>query len=671
MQAFEVLSSLGGVASVAEEVREVAGGVSIVVPLSRLFLSPLNVRKVRNSGSIPELAEMIEAETLLNPLCVVAEEKQNVLTGRYGVVAGGRRLQALQYLVEQKRLAADSLITCKEFHSARAVGVSLTENVAQETMHPADMAEAFKRLVDEGKSIPQIAGRFGVSELTVERRLKIANLAPMFLQLYRDGEIEPKQLQALALTNDHGKQIAAWESLPAYRRSAYHLQQALTENEMQVTDSLARFVGLEAYEQAGGAVRRDLFGDANAVFLQDTQLVQKLATERLEQAADQIRGAGWKWVEVRQEFDYQERARFTQIHAKAAKPSDAEKAGMDDLDEKLRLLQEQVRAIEDMAEAADRDMTEAESEQADALEKQIEELQDMRSEMDEALIQWGPVQLKTAGVVVTMGHGGELRIVEGLVRPEDRKAQGGSAAGAPAGAVEKAKPAFSERLMHSLTAHRTAAVAAALTDNPHVAMVALLHRLITSPDYSSGESPVRISLTDADHRVNQLATDFAETPAAATLESARERWGSKLPADSGALFRYLLAQDQGTLAELLALHVARSFDAIRGRESNSRGFDVTDAIVDALGVDMADWWTPTPAHYLDNVPKAKMIEAVTEACGEAEARDLLKMKKGEAIAAAAAKLDGKRWLPKPLHAPIAKAKEAEDESDAEANTDTE
>jgi len=75
---------------------------------------------------------------------------------------------------------------------------------------------------------------------------------------------------------------------------------------------------------------------------------------------------------------------------------------------------------------------------------------------------------------------------------------------------------------------------------------------------------------------------------------------------------------------------------------------VTIQPVEALDVDMADWWTPTPAHYLENVPKAKMVEAVTEACGEAEARDLLKMKKGEAIAAAAAKLEGKRWLPAPL-----------------------
>jgi hypothetical protein len=39
-----------------------------------------------------------------------------------------------------------------------------------------------------------------------------------------------------------------------------------------------------------------------------------------------------------------------------------------------------------------------------------------------------------------------------------------------------------------------------------------------------------------------------------------------------------------------------------------------------------------------------MIEVVTEACSKAEAGHLVMRKKGEAVAAAAAKLDGKRGL---------------------------
>jgi ParB family chromosome partitioning protein len=35
---------------------------------------------------------------------------------------------------------------------------------------------------------------------------------------------------------------------------------------------------------------------------------------------------------------------------------------------------------------------------------------------------------------------------------------------------------------------------------------------------------------------------------------------------------------------------------------------------------MADWWEPTPDGYLNHVSKAKMMEAVSQACGVAAAQ---------------------------------------------------
>ncbi|MEP7174657.1 MAG: hypothetical protein ABI705_14290 [Aestuariivirga sp.] len=51
--------------------------------------------------------------------------------------------------------------------------------------------EAFNRLLKEGRSIEAIANTFGVTEITVKRRLAIANLLPKIRQLYRD---EPRNL---------------------------------------------------------------------------------------------------------------------------------------------------------------------------------------------------------------------------------------------------------------------------------------------------------------------------------------------------------------------------------------------------------------------------------------------------------------------------------------------
>jgi len=50
------------------------------------------------------------------------------------------------------------------------------------------------------------------------------------------------------------------------------------------------------------------------------------------------------------------------------------------------------------------------------------------------------------------------------------------------------------------------------------------------------------------------------------------------------------------------------------------------------------------------VPKARIVEAVTEAVSVEKASPLAKLKKGEAVAAAEALLQGTRWLPSPLRA---------------------
>ena len=43
---------------------------------------------------------------------------------------------------------------------------------------PRDEFDAFKALIDQGKGIEDVAARFGVSVLTVQRRLKLATLSP-------------------------------------------------------------------------------------------------------------------------------------------------------------------------------------------------------------------------------------------------------------------------------------------------------------------------------------------------------------------------------------------------------------------------------------------------------------------------------------------------------------
>ena len=65
---------------------------------------------------------------------------------------------------------------------------------------------------------------------------------------------------------------------------------------------------------------------------------------------------------------------------------------------------------------------------------------------------------------------------------------------------------------------------------------------------------------------------------------------------------------------------------------------------------MAQWWQPTVTGYLGRVSKTLIIEAVTEAKGEAAAENLASMKKGDLADRAAELLTGTGWLPAMLRA---------------------
>ncbi|WP_084217418.1 ParB/RepB/Spo0J family partition protein [Xenophilus azovorans] len=655
------------VVEVDGEVVPVEQGQERSIPLNSLFLSERNVRKVRNTETIPALAATIEAQGLLYRLCVVPEKRKGTKGETFGVVAGGRRLAALHWLVKQGRMAKDAPVQCLVFDVSRGVAVSLTENFAQEVMHPADQMVAFKKLVDEGKTAGQVAAAFGVSVLTVERRLALANLAPMFIDLYREGKIEQGQLQALALTSDHERQQAVWESLPQYSRSAYSIRAALTKEEIKASEPLAVFVGLDKYREAGGTLREDLFSESDAVFLQDGALLNRLAAERLEAEATALEEAGWKWAEVRMHFTSADRSHFARLHCESAKPSKQEAAAMDDLQASINRLNERLDELEALTaydSETDEEGVWTDEQQAehDSLEEQAEQLVDQLSAMQDVLRVWKPEQKATAGVVLSIDSDGTLCVTEGLVRPEDRKAivaaakNGDEGAAAAAEALSASSPAPKERaeysaaLCQNMTAHRTAAVAASLSQNPVSALAALLHTLILRERQPWQSSPLDVRFADNTHHVERNAADFDGTKAAGVLKEADALLAS-LPGESSDLFAHLLAMAVPDLLSLLARSVARAYsvqspDPVRKHPRG--GFDLAQGIESALGVDMADWWYPSIENYLGHVPKSKMVEAVTECVGAQAAQPIEKMKKADAIAATASLLDGRRWLPSTL-----------------------
>jgi ParB family chromosome partitioning protein len=641
-----------------------SAGRDVLVPLDRLFISEANVRKVHHEEGLVELAALIEAQGLLQRLSVVAQPDE-----RFAVVAGGRRLRAMQVLAESGRWSASQPVECKLYEEAQAVQVSLAENSGREGMHPADQMEAFKRLIDgAGLTVAQVAGRFGVSPLTVERRLKLARLSPRFLDMYRADEIGNDQLQTLALIESHAAQEAVWDGLSPYDRSAWRIRNAVTSEACSADSRLARFVGLDAYEAEGGTVRRDLFAsmdDLSGIYLDNPELLQTLAMDKLRGHAAMVKDEGWAWVECSLDTDTSAWRAHGRERQGEREPTAEEAEAIEQLEAEQRTHADAYDKHQDEHDPDADDFDLIEQQLCEALDTAEERLAAARAD----LRQWLPEQLARAGALVRLDSRGEVVVDQGLVRPSDRKAAEDATVtddeSAPRDQRAVARPEFSEKLMRDLTSHRTAAIQAALVQNSHVALVTLVHRMAETVFglYGSGDDIVKVSVrVMGDSALAQEASEYAESPAATVLGAAETEWGDRLPGSPDALFRWLLAQSQDTLLELLAYCTARSVNAVAARP---RSYNHSDVLTEALGVEMSDWWQPTERRYLNSVSKAKALEAVREATDVDPTQATIGMKKIEVVAYCASKLEGTRWLPSPLRAAKANVgDEAEPQGDA-------
>ena len=272
-------------------------------------------------------------------------------------------------LAAEGALDEDHPVPCRMIGAiVAAEEVSLAENTVRAAMHPADQVEAFRRLADAGSTAAAIAARFGVSERTVEKRLRLGNAAPVLLEAYRAGEIDLETLMAFAVTTDHARQNAVWETVSqqGYRPGAWQIKRLLTEDRVSATSAIARFVGIEAYEATGGKIDRDLFAeeDERGIWFDDPDLLNKLAMDSLHAAARELETL-WKWAEARLDMDWSATAAFGRVHPQPAEPTDGEKAEI----ERHRIRNDELANMDDDG------WTEELVEEAGANEERLDEIE--------------------------------------------------------------------------------------------------------------------------------------------------------------------------------------------------------------------------------------------------------------------------------------------------------
>jgi len=257
------------------------------IPLPELHIATVNVRHAKKT-TLDDILPSIRTRGILQPLLVRPDSEG------FGIVAGRRRYLAAKAL-EQEGLEVEALpcAVMAEGDDIDAVEASLIENVARLPMDEMDQFEAFHRLLKEGRTLPEIAATFAVSEIVVKRRLAIANLLPRIRQAYRAEEIDGESLQALTMaTKSQQKEwLALFEDETQTAPTGYYLKQWLFGGE-QIPTASALF-DLADYK---GEIVTDLFGERS--YFADSQAFWALQNAIIAAKKAAYLEQGWKQVEV-------------------------------------------------------------------------------------------------------------------------------------------------------------------------------------------------------------------------------------------------------------------------------------------------------------------------------------------------------------------------------------
>lgn len=602
------------------------------------------------------------------------------------IPAGGRRFQALSLLVKQKRLAKSAPIPCIVRDVASEILAeddSLAENMQRVALHPLDQFRAFQALREKGQGEEAIAAAFFVTPQIVQQRLKLASVAPALLEVYAEDGMTLEQLMAFTVNPDDARQVQVWDAVKnSWNKEPYAIRRMLTETSVRASDRRAVFVGVDAYEAAGGVVLRDLFQGDDGGWLENPALLDRLVAEKLQAEAEALASEGWKWIEVATDLPYGYSHGLRRLAGDPAPMTDEESASHATLLAEYRGLEEEYSGQDEYPEEID---------------ARLGQLEMAMEAVEQRPLIYDPAEVARGGVFVALDRDGSLAVYRGYIRPEDEPreetavqdgdgadaiGQGGdvgvsnwrSSATSAGGTVitsgvqssgadasdeddDGALKPLPERLVVELTAHRTLALREAIGRSPEVALTLLLLKLVTDTFRTSSAVGSCLEASVRHVYMSAQAPDLKDSVVAKLVDERHAAWEADLPlGDDAALWDHLTMLDQGSRLALLAHCLSFGINALH-EKMNPYGAGISasgltrrmahaDLVARAVDLDMVEaGWEPTVDGYLNRVPKARILEAVREAKGEGTAQLLDHLKKGEMATEAERLLKGSGWLP--------------------------
>lgn len=555
----------------------VAQSQTIKVALADTYVSEHNPRFAEpvDQEDSEALAKTLVACGLIHNLNGLRDED-----GKIGIVAGRRRWHALQLAVKERPELAEVEVRVTD-DLKTALSWALLENTQRQSMDKVDEIRAYKASQDQNLSVAEIAKAYVVTEKHVYRRLALANLPAPVLDALKAGEISMEDAKAFTVCDDEAKILNVLDQVTEGSFwSAYQIKQALNDDKRSADCRHMKFVGLEAYTDAGGALDTNLFDEDATVA--DPAILDELVEKKAAEEAEAFRvEQKLAWVEISTDSSVMKHnlTRDGDYSALSKIPG--------------VLTEEQEARNAELNEGPWWELEEDERKERDGLKAILEG-------------DYSEEQRALSGAVVFINNRGDLNAVIGLVKPGDRDkavaagflksdevlaAEKAAKEAAEAEQAAAAKSPYANSFVEDMTAIRLAAFQTALLRKPEMVLDLLAFGLSRGSHFGTETMAVRFEWQN-----NKPKNEDGSFELLPELGGPRPNEDQELEADESED-----NEDDET-------PIADEFEAFVAAGKKSRNAEITRwfarafktqeagfmaAIADKAGADMREVWTPT------------------------------------------------------------------------------
>ncbi|MFC3320860.1 ParB/RepB/Spo0J family partition protein [Mesorhizobium cantuariense] len=266
------------------------------IAIDRLNISAVNMRHARRAPDVSGILPSVRARGVLVPLLM----RPNGAPDMFEIVAGRRRYFAAKSIADERGEAEP--LPCaimEDGDDADALEASLIENIARLDPDEVSQWETFSRLIKQGRTVPDIAATFGITELAVKRILALGDLLPKLREAYRRDEIDAETARHLTMASKAQQQdrLALLADPEQYPPRGFQLKQWLFGGQ-----SISTKVALFPIEDYPGLMVCDLFGEDS--YFADADLFWEKQNAIIAARRDAYLEAGWAEVVVLEPGQY-------------------------------------------------------------------------------------------------------------------------------------------------------------------------------------------------------------------------------------------------------------------------------------------------------------------------------------------------------------------------------